>query len=642
MSSPEDLAEKFGELPDEVMVELQNMLRIYNIDAEELFFKWEEYCLKMGEDIKLNLKNITAFKDDARDQFEIEMRVKSKSAQAPAARGPQRTAKNAGDVFNMLDGLTPATPRSSGPSAAKRKFEKAGYETPLAERTSKLAVGSSPVGPGPGFRTPGAVASIPFHSRPDPGKVMEVYNPSIEIPQLPLPDYPGYQSRVQFAALINPHKFQYKPMYQKLTMGSQVLDDRIEEYAAAIQDEHNIPNDLFCNPCSKLPEEVVVVGRIATDVMDSQKRSNEASLLLEASRGGGNGGRVRLDLSALKGYAFYPGMSVAFKAINPTGDKLIVKSVLDPPTYYGAGSKPEEMEEELRKLAAGNFNVFIAAGPYTTDDNLDFEGLTELVDKIVATEPDVVFLSGPFIDTEHPKVKLGDFPVDMNNFSGYVLEDLFKEKITSQLNRITKSMVLLVPSTRDAVSKHVSFPQDRFQRKLLGLQANVQLLTNPCMIALNEIQFGISSADILFHLNMQEVKATGKGIETNTFHRLASYVISSSHFYPLFPAPEASQVGYTTPIDLQWMRLCDFPRNIKPDVLILPSKLPGTVKVVNGVVTINPGFMSTTRASGTYAFMTIEPPTKILEEENVVPPPDPDFTLKHRIYNRARVEIRRI
>ncbi|KAK6351136.1 DNA-directed DNA polymerase alpha subunit pol12 [Orbilia javanica] len=641
MSSPEDLAEKFGELPDEVMVELHNMLRIYNIDAEELFFKWEEYCLKMGEDIKLNLKNITAFKDDAREQFEIEMRAKSKSAQAPAARGAQRAAKNTGDVFNMLDGLTPATPRSSAHSAAKLKFEKAGYETPLAERTSKLAVGSSPVGPGPTFKTPGPLASVPFRNRPDPGKVMEIYNPNIEIPQLPLPGYPGYQSRVQFAALINSQNFQYKPMYQKLTTGSQVLDDRIEEYAAMIQEEHKIENDEFCNPASKLPEEVVVVGRIATDAMDSQKRSNEASLLLEASRGGGNGARVRLDLSSLKGYAFYPGMTVALRAINPTGDKLIVKSVLDPPTYFSAGSKPEAMEEELRKLSAGNFNVFIAAGPYTTDDNLDFEGLAELVDKIVEAEPDVVFLSGPFIDAEHPKVKLGDFPIDMNNFSGYVLEDLFKEKITSQLHRITKSMVILIPSTRDAVSKHVSFPQDRFQRKLLGLRPDIQLLTNPCMVSLNEIQFGISSADILFHLNMQEIKATGKGIEMNTFNRLANYVISSSNFYPLFPPPEASQVGYTTPIDLQWMRLCDFPESIKPDVLILPSKLPGAVKVVNGVVTINPGFMSTTRTAGTYAFMSIEPPTKVLQEENVSSPDD-DFTLKHRIYNRARVEIRRI
>ncbi|KAK6361634.1 DNA-directed DNA polymerase alpha subunit pol12 [Orbilia blumenaviensis] len=640
MSSPEDLADKFGELPDEVMAELQNMLRLYNIDAEELFFKWEGYCLKMGEDIKLNMKNITAFKDDAREQFEIEMRAKSKTAHAPAARGVQRAAKNAGDVFNMLDGLTPATPRS-GPSAAKKKFEKAGYETPLAERTSKLAVGS-PVGPGAGFRTPGAIASIPFSDRPDPGRVMEVLNPKIEMPQLPLPGSDGYQSRLKYTTIIEAPKFQYKPMYQKLNEGSLFLDDRIEEYAVAVQEEHNIPDDDFCNPCSQLPEEVVVVGRIVTDVMDSQKRTNEASLLLEASRAFGAGKRVRLDLSALKGYAFYPGMIVAFKATNPTGDKLIVKSILSPPRYFEASSFPSDLEEEVQKLAAGNLNVFIAAGPYTTDDNLDFEGLKELVDKIVETEPDAVFLSGPFIDTEHPKVKLGDFPVDMDNFSGYVLEDLFKQKITSQLNRITKSMVLLVPSTRDAVSKHVSFPQDRFPRKILGLQMNVQLLTNPCMVALNELLFGISSADILFHLNMQEVKATGKGIEMNTFHRLANYVISSSHFYPLFPAPEASQVGYTTPIDLQWMRLAGFVNSIKPDVLILPSNLPGTVKVVSGVVTVNPGFLSTKRTAGTYAFMTIQPPTKVLEEENIVPAPDKEFTLKRRVYNRARVEIRRI
>ncbi|KAK6536519.1 DNA-directed DNA polymerase alpha subunit pol12 [Arthrobotrys megalospora] len=640
MSSPEDLADKFGELPDEVMAELQNMLRLYNIDAEELFFKWEEYCLKMGEDIKLNMKNITAFKDDAREQFEIEMRAKSKAAQAPAARGAQRTAKNAGDVFNMLDGLTPATPRSSGPSAAKRKFERAGYETPLAERTSKLAVGSSPVGPGSVFRTPGTAAtSLPFRNRTDPGKVMEVLNPYIKLPQLPLPGYEGYQSRVKCIVNVKTINFQYKPMYQQLTKASEYFDDLIDEYADTIGDEHEIPAEDFCNPCSKLPEEVVVVGRIVTDVMDSQKRSNEASLLLEASRGGGAGKRVRLDLTALKGYAFFPGMLVAFKATNPTGDKLIVNSILDPPTYFEACSSVAQLEDEVQKLSSGNLNVFIAAGPYTTDDNLDFEGLIELVDKIVETEPDVVFLSGPFIDTEHPKVKLGDFPVDMDNFSGYVLEDLFKQKITSQLNRITKSMIMLVPSTRDAVSKHVAFPQDRFQKKLLGLQPNVQLLTNPSMLAINEIQFGISTTDILFHLNMQEVKATGKKVEMNTFHRLANYVVSSSHFYPLFPAPEASQVGYTTPLDVPRLRLCEFPDNVKPDVLILPSNLPGTAKVVNDVVTVNPGFLSTKRTAGTYAFLTILPPSSVLEENGGQPAPD---GLRRKVHQRARVEIRRI
>ncbi|EPS37365.1 hypothetical protein H072_8945 [Dactylellina haptotyla CBS 200.50] len=635
MAANEELVDKFGDLPDEIMTELQSMLTLYRIDAEELFFKWEEYCLKMGEDVKTDLKNVRAFKQDTREQFEIEMRSKSKTSQTPAGRGAQRTVKNAGDMFNMLDNLAPATPRT-GQSAAKRKLDKASYETPLAERTSRLAVGSSPVGPPSAFKLPASpAASIPFRSRIDPGKVMEVLNDQIEIPTLPLDGYDSFKSRVELITNVLVPRFSYKPMYQKLTEASQYLDDRINDYTDAIQQEHSLPDEDFCNPSAKLPEEVVVVGRIVSDVMDSQKRTNEASLLLEGSRGKGEGKRVRLDLSALKGYALFPGMLAAFKAINPTGDKLLVKSVLSPPRYPEAASKVQELEKEMEKLMLGNLNVFMAAGPYTPDDNLDFEGLTELVDKIVEKVPDVVFLTGPFIDTEHPKVKLGDFEIDMTNFSGYVLEDLFKEKITSQLKRITKSLVILIPSTRDAVSKHVSYPQEPLQRKLLGLPTNVRLLPNPCVLSINEVVFGISSLDILFHLSMQEVKSAGKGIETNTFHRMVDHVISQNHFYPLFPPPEKSQVGYTIPLDVVWLELCEFP--VKPDVLILPSTLPGSARVVNGAVTINPGFLSTKRQSGTYAFMTVESPGEILDSNR-----DPEADLKHRIYNRARVEIRRI
>ncbi|EWC48169.1 hypothetical protein DRE_02273 [Drechslerella stenobrocha 248] len=632
----DDLTDKFGKLPDEVLAELQSMLSLYTIDTDELFFKWEGYCMKMGEDVKLDLKNVFAFKKDVQQEFEAEMRSKPRPGQSSTNRPGQRTAKNAGDMFNMLDGLVPATPRS-GPSAMKRKLDKASYETPLAERTSKLAMGSSPVGPPPGFKLPQspATTAIPFRKRLEPGKVMEILNPQIEMPSLPLPGFESYEPRVEFTVQFEKEKYSYKPMFQKLSHVAQYLDDRIENYAEEIQKEHNIPNEDFCNPNSVLPEEVVVVGRIVSDAIDSQKRNNEASLLLESSRGRGEGRRIPLDLSAVKGYAFFPGMIVAFRALNPTGQRLIVKSIISPPRLHESASGVLRLEDERRRLSLGNMNVFIAAGPYTTDDNLDFEGLIELVDKIVETCPDVVFLNGPFIDAEHPKVKLGDFPVDMDNFSGYVMEDLFKEKITSQLKRITKSLVVMVPTTRDAVSRHLAFPQEALQRRPLGLPMNIKLIPSPCIISTNNITIGISSADILFHLSTEEVKTSGKGIEMNTFHRMVGHVISQSNFYPLFPPPAKSQVGYTMSLDTAELHLADLEH--KPDVLILPSNLPGTVRVVNNSVTINPGFLSTKRTSGTYAFMTVEPPNAILDSNE-----DPKANLKHKVHERARVEIRRI
>ncbi|KAF3908547.1 hypothetical protein ABW21_db0207155 [Orbilia brochopaga] len=623
-----ELADKFGDLPDEVMVELQTMLQLYSIDADELFFKWESYCLKMGEDVKLDMKNIFAFKKDVQQEFETEMRSKARPGQGSAARPTPRAVKNPGDMFNMLDGLVPNTPRT-GPGSAKRKFDKSSYETPLAERTSRLAVGSSPAGPPSSFKLPNSPATTYVYAH------IFCLSGKSSADAMFIQLDTSWASRVELTAQIDREKFSYKTMFQKLTQVSQYLDDRINNYAELIQQDHNISDEDFCNPNTILPEEVVVVGRIVSDAIDSSKRSNEASLLLESSRGRGEGRRTPLDLSNLKGYSFFPGMLVAFRATNPTGKKLIVNSIISPPKYLAAASTVPYMEKERDRLALGSMNVFIAAGPYTTDDNLEFEALVELVDKIVETSPDVVFLNGPFIDAEHPKVKLGDFEIDMANFSGFPLDDLFKRKISSQLNRITKSLVVIVPSTRDAVSKHLAFPQEALPRKQLGLPSNFRMLTNPCVISINEVVFGISSADILFHLSMEEVRSPGKSVEVNTFHRVAEHVISQNNFYPMFPPPAKTQVGYVMPLDAVWLELAEFP--VRPDVLILPSNLPGTVKVVNNAVTINPGFLSTKRTSGTYAFMTVEPPNEILAGNH-----DPKAELKHQVYNRARVEIRRI
>jgi DNA polymerase alpha subunit B len=43
-------------IPKDVLAELQSMLRVHSITAEELFYKWESYSMKMGEGVKLTSK----------------------------------------------------------------------------------------------------------------------------------------------------------------------------------------------------------------------------------------------------------------------------------------------------------------------------------------------------------------------------------------------------------------------------------------------------------------------------------------------------------------------------------------------------------------------------------------------------------
>ena len=45
-----------GNLEDDVLAELQSIMRLHSIDVEELWYKWESYSMKMGlDDMKLNI-----------------------------------------------------------------------------------------------------------------------------------------------------------------------------------------------------------------------------------------------------------------------------------------------------------------------------------------------------------------------------------------------------------------------------------------------------------------------------------------------------------------------------------------------------------------------------------------------------------
>jgi DNA polymerase alpha subunit B len=65
--------------------------------------------------------------------------------------------------------------------------------------------------------------------------------------------------------------------------------------------------------------------------------------------------------------------------------------------------------------------------------------------------------------------------------------------------------VILIPSVRDMISRHVAFPQAMLERTPeLGLPKRVRLLPNPSTFMINEIVFSLSSVDVLFHLRKEE------------------------------------------------------------------------------------------------------------------------------------------
>lgn len=122
-------------LEPDVLSELQSTMRLHGLSAEDLFFKWESRCIKMGlETEALSLAEVRNLKQGIQDTLEksnqrhqVQVKTERRVQQTPRAGG------GGGDVFGMLDGLVPSTPASAGGklgkvgSGIKRKME-----TPVA------------------------------------------------------------------------------------------------------------------------------------------------------------------------------------------------------------------------------------------------------------------------------------------------------------------------------------------------------------------------------------------------------------------------------------------------------------------------------------------------------------------------------
>jgi DNA polymerase alpha subunit B len=87
-----------------IVGELQSILRIHDIMPEDLSFKWESYCIKMGaQETALSLKTVRDFKRDLQEMLERESRAKTsgKTNERRNVMATPRAGMGAVDVFNM-------------------------------------------------------------------------------------------------------------------------------------------------------------------------------------------------------------------------------------------------------------------------------------------------------------------------------------------------------------------------------------------------------------------------------------------------------------------------------------------------------------------------------------------------------------
>ncbi|KAF2137527.1 uncharacterized protein K452DRAFT_278516 [Aplosporella prunicola CBS 121167] len=668
-----DLNELFGspnaELPPDVLGELQSLLRLHSIAPQELFYKWESYSIKMGPETTLTLKTVRDFKKDIQDALERENRGKAahgRNEKRNVGSTPRAGAGNS-DVFGMLDGLVPSTPGAR--NAPKRKSN---FDTPTS-KVAKSQAQSSPAGPSTPLQNGATIAS--FADRPNAGRIMETLNEHIPLPEPP--SDPPSESRVKLKANTELAKFAYKTMAMKLSEASEILDDRIDEFLQLTQEYHKLEDSAFGNPASQSTSEIIAVGRIASD--SNEGRLNAASLVLETSRRTGAGLRIPLRVDKLPTYSFFPGQVVALRGQNASGTFFQATEILELPLLPPAASTPAELDMHVARLqhtgdddmdmdgasATRPLGVIIASGPYTPGHVLDFAALHALLESATASCPDVLILNGPFIDIEHPSVINGDFDLPAHaipNPDKATIRDVFRHYISAPLNQLAAQLpnttIILQPSVRDAIAKHVSFPQDRLKRQEFGLPRQATIVTNPVTLSVNEAVVGLASLDVLDMLRREEC-VSDKARASNAMARWGAALVAQRSFCPVFP-PTAREayprleaggreavtveaedgvvegrveflpVGAV--LDTSFLKLAEW-LTVRPDVLVTPSALTPFAKVINSVLVVNPGTLSKRKGPGTYARLTVLP-AAVTDEDRAK-----GEILAHRLFERARVDI---
>ncbi|GHJ84547.1 hypothetical protein NliqN6_0949 [Naganishia liquefaciens] len=686
----DQIAEAFGEsvLADAALMdECISISRIYALPPIELKYKYEAYLLslptthprhpayastaggskkKQGLDREVlgELRRIVA-----REQ----QNAAPKTGAVPttsARRGPLPGTFN-GDIGGLLNTLTTPARTRPGPSrpvappgttprfnAGPSGMATPNFATPTrpagnGSRAAALSgLGDTSFGSSPGpllnDATPRHASSSTFSARPRPNELLETLNAHLD----PADGVPHGMSkqRVQMGAKGRREEWDYRYMFEKVSERSNKLDMMIDDAADRFRDAYGIEE--LTDPSAISQEPTHVFGRIISTPTDTGKPT-DSSLQLESSRAMGNGKRtplrfastgvkVREGTPGVGGFGWFPGCLVGLKGRNGGGGSFEVDEVIMPP--------PLEMERTARaglvalqqdRMSGAAVQVMLAAGPYTLDADLNYEPFEALIEAALRDRPDVLVLLGPFVDASHPLIKVGD--IDSTPM------ELFKQQISTRLTLLMESTpgtaVILVPSVRDLISRHVAFPQTPLEKSVeLGLPKKVRMLPNPANFYVNETLFSVSSMDVLFHLRKEEYFRRAEeadfepGMEVapkDAMAELCRHVLGQRSMYPIVPPP--ADVSADVNLDVSHHELLEL--EVAPDVLILPSRLKYFAKIVDSVVAVNPSYLVKGNSAGTYCKMSIHPHPK---ERLMRAGEDEEEEVDHEVYERARVDLMRI
>lgn len=677
------------QLDEEVIEAIQSLCEAYKLSAEDVFYKWDAFTMTLAEqphsptvDHVLHLRR----------QLQQEQEKRLASFLQP------RTASQSYDKHSLAKLM-----QQSGRTAEYP-------ETPKTRKSFELF--SSPSFGQSAFSPPIKTQStVSFADRINKAITEDVFNDHVDDAKA------STEPSLYHLSLIPGQQTEgYRYLYDKLTEKGELLDAQLEYFAQIIcntysketqclikTEEDDLvktevdddPMKLLCHPGCVRHEPGLMVGRVCCDAIEPTAKLNTQSVVLESSRSIGGGCRVKLNLSGLTdGFALFPGQIIGIEATNPSGRVLEASRIFCPPLPpCPASALADIVSMYPPDSSAKPLHIVAASGPFTLDDNLDFEPLEALADDICTIKPDVVLLLGPFVDLDHSVIVSGCVTQDVDS--------LFALKVVPLLDRMRSARpdikIVLVPSIRDAITEWIAFPQppiasgltptEAAQRRVeLGLandssgslKDGIYLFPNPVQFRINEICIGVTTNDVLFDLNAvecskQALDANGDDVSVsglqqtktrNRIERSFEHVLRHRSFYPIFPpcpgvcldASRGLAITQNAKSDLDTKTHIKTEDGVEqeddefagplilevtPDIMILPSKLRHVTKTVNNALCINPGYLVKGKHGGTYSRIVVHPwDTKgMMNGDSEF---DGSVEVEHSVALRTRVEIKRI
>lgn len=627
---------KFGLLDESIVSKLLVVKELFNLSNDDVYIQWESFVVTQGDgEMELCSSNIERFHQHLQ-----------------------------GSLANSHVKKTPALKKVRDLAASKRKaadfdFSSSPKTTDLSPRLKRKAplLSSEPWSSPSKIEVPLSPRAV---SAAEPDSIVESLNPDINIDE--------WAESTHIAANFDPEKYKFRTMAMKLLESADILDEQIDNMSLQFLDLYKNTDIQLGNPCMSSQLDIVCCGRVVPDspMYDSilALSLNDTSLFLETSRFGGIGQRIPLDLSNLKEFSLFPGQVIGLKGRNPTGRAFVVHEILQLPTLGSAVSSIAELSETSNPGLGTK--VLVAAGPFSNLISCDYSKLESLVARINETiRPQVAILYGPFVDLANKEVQLGDIevPALTPNQQPKNLDDVFRALVTPTLKKIDSLIqVILVPSLRDATSKHASYPQSSMDRKKLGLPKNFKCFPNPSAFSINEVIFGTSNLDVFKDLK-EVYRSSGDStqLSSNRFERIANHIFDQRRYYPVFPGsvktlgePSAAtlydglmaeELGETdiggSCLEVPYLALSELGESL-PDVMIIPSELKYFAKVIKDVIVINPGQFirpskDASRTDGSYVVLSVKAPDANAQDN--IEKVENSEMYYHNVYKRTRVDI---